>query len=39
MKLRRRNFLHLAAGAGQMVFPPPKEALIPRAKFRVDGPN
>jgi len=27
LKLRRRNFLHIAAGAGQIVFPPPKEAL------------
>jgi hypothetical protein len=34
MKLRRRIFLHLAAGAGQIVFPPPqKEALISARKI------
>ncbi|MFK4650193.1 hypothetical protein ABIF97_000127 [Bradyrhizobium japonicum] len=33
MKLRRRNFLHLAAEAGRIVFPPPKEALISARKF------
>jgi len=33
MKLRRRNFLHLAAGTGQIVFPPPKEALISARKI------
>jgi hypothetical protein len=33
MKLRRRNFLHLAAGAGQIVFPPPQEALISARKI------
>ncbi|MCS3927835.1 hypothetical protein M2175_002866 [Bradyrhizobium elkanii] len=33
MKLRRRNFLRLAAGAGQIVFPPPKKALISARKI------
>lgn len=33
MKLRRRNFLLLAAGAGQIVFPGPNETLISARKI------